>query len=87
MATVSFDATNEAMTDVTQSIPGPQEGESVFDYRARVNERLMEIVDAVSNHKRMIEKFIRERSDEKVEPDAQFFNANRIRFLTDEFEE
>ena len=87
MATVNFDAVEEAIRDVIQSIPGPQEGESIFDYRARVNERLMEIVEAASGHKRRIEKFIQAHSDDKLEPTDQFYNAVRQRFIADEFEE
>ena len=87
MATVTYSAINEIMQDITSSIPGPQEGESIFDYRARVNQRLMEIVDAVIDHKKRVDRFIGDRSDGKLEETDQFYNAVRQRFIADEFEE
>jgi predicted transcriptional regulator len=87
MATVTYSAIDEIMQDITSSIPGPQEGESIFDYRARVNQRLMEVVDAVSDHKRRVDAFIRDHSETKVDDTDQFYNAVRQRFIADEFEE
>ncbi|WP_237477464.1 hypothetical protein [Lichenibacterium dinghuense] len=86
MAIVSYSAIDEITQDITASIPGPQDGESIFDYRARVNRRLMEIVDAISAHSRRVDRFIRDRSDEKLDETDQFYNAVRQRFITDEFE-
>jgi hypothetical protein len=86
MATVTYSAIDEIMQDIASSIPGPQEGESIFDYRARVNQRLMEIVDAVSDHKRRVDGFVRDHSDPKLGPTDQFYNAVRQRFISDEFE-
>ena len=86
MATITYSAIGEIMEDIASSIPGPQEGESIFDYRARVNQRLMEIVDAVSDHKRRVDAFIGGHSDPKLEPVDQFYNAVRQRFISDEFE-
>lgn len=87
MATVTYSAIDEIMQDIASSIPGPQEGESIFDYRARVNQRLMEIVDAVSDHKRRVDSFVRDHSDAKLGPADQFYNAVRQRFISDEFED
>lgn len=87
MATVTYSAIDEIMQDIASSIPGPQEGESVFDYRARVNQRLMEIVGAVSDHKRRVDTFVRDHSESKLDDTDQFYNAVRQRFITDEFEE
>ena len=87
MATVTYSAIDEIMQDIASSIPGPQEGESIFDYCARVNQRLMEIVDAVSDHKRRVDGFVRDHSDPKLGPTDQFYNAVRQRFISDEFEE
>lgn len=86
MAIVSYSAIDEITQDITASIPGPQDGESIFDYRARVNRRLMEIVDAISAHSRRVERFIRDHSDERLDETDQFYNAVRQRFITDEFE-
>lgn len=86
MATVTYSAIDEITEDITASIPGPQDGESIFDYRARVNQRLMEIVDVVADHKRRVERFIRDHSDGKLDATDQFYNAVRQRFITDEFE-
>ncbi len=87
MASVSHRAVDEAMVDVTSGIPGPQEGESVFDYRARVNGRLMEVVAAAADHKKRVDTYIRDHADPKLEPTEQFYNAVRRRFIPDEFEE
>lgn len=86
MATVRFSTAEDAVMAITSSIPGPQEGESIFDYRARVNDRLMEIVLALSEHKRQVERYIEDHSDERIEAGEQFFNAVRRRFIADEFE-
>ena len=86
MATVTYSAIDDIMQDIASSIPGPQEGESIFDYRARVNQRLMEIVGVVGDHKRRVDTFIRDRSDPKLEAADQFYNAVRQRFIPDEFE-
>ena len=72
MATVTYSATDEIMQDIAASIPGPQEGESIFDYRARVNGRLMAIVEAVGDHKKRVDGFVRDRSDPKLEQTNQF---------------
>ncbi len=64
MATVTYSAIDNIMQDIVSSIPGPQEGESIFDFRARVNQRLVEIVDVVADHKRRVERFVRDHSDE-----------------------
>ncbi len=87
MASVSFAAVDEAMLDIMSGIPGPQEGESVFDYCTRVNERLMEVVAAAGDHKRRVDAFIRDHANPELGPTDQFFNANRQRFIPDEFEE
>ena len=87
MATVTYSAINEIMRDIASSIPGPQEGESVYDYRARVNQRLMEIVDAVGDHKRRVDAFVRDHSEPKLDETDQFYNAVRQRFISDEFGE
>ena len=86
MAPVRFSTVDDAVMDIASNIPGPQEGESISDYRARVNERLMQIMLALSQHKRLIEGFIADHSDGRIEPEAQFFNAVRRRFIADEFE-
>ncbi len=86
MATVRYSAIDEITEAVTSSIPGPQDGESIFDYRARVNQRLMEIVDVVADHRKRVERLITDRSDERLEATDQFYNAVRQRFITDEFE-
>lgn len=85
MARVRFGAVDDAVAVITSSIPGAQEGESVAEFQARVNERLIEIVAAVGKHKEKVDAFIREHSDEDVEPTDQFFNAVRQRFIGDEF--
>ncbi len=87
MAIADFSAVDNAIRDVTSGVPGPQEGESVFDYRARLNSRLMEIVAAIGDRKRLADQFIRDHSDERLGPTDQFFNAVRQRFIPDEFEE
>ena len=87
MATVTYSAIDEIMQDIASSIPGPQEGESIFGYRARVNLRLMEIVEAVADHKRRVDTFIRDHSEPNSDETDQFYNATRQRFIPDEFEE
>ena len=87
MATVTYSAIAEIMRDIASSIPGPQEGESIYDYRSRVNQRLMEIVDTVGDHKRRVEAFIRDHSESRLDEADQFYNAVRQRFIADEFEE
>ena len=87
MATVNPGTVDEAMQDITAGIPGPQEGETVFGYRSRLNRRFMEIVDAVSNRKKLADAFIRNNSNEKLRPTEQFYNAVRKRFIVDEFED
>jgi hypothetical protein len=87
MATVTYSAIDEITQDIVSSIPGPQEGESIFDFESRVNQRLMEIVEAVSDHKKRVDTYIREHSDPKLQPADQFYNAVRQRFISDEFEE
>ena len=80
MATANFEASDEALLDITFGIPGPQEGESISDYRARLDRRLMEIVAAVGNRKRRVDAFIHDHSEPKGEPADQFYNAVRKRF-------
>ena len=80
MATANFEASDEALLDITSGIPGPQEGESISDYRARLDRRLMEIVAAVGNRKRRVDAFIHDHSEPKGEPADQFYNAVRKRF-------
>ncbi len=86
MATVTYSAIDEIMQDIASSIPGPQEGESIVDYRARVNLRLMEIVEVVGDHKRRVDAFIRNHSEPSSDEADQFYNAIRQRFISDEFE-
>ena len=85
MATVSYSVIDEIIRDITSSIPGPQDGESIFEYRARVNGQLMQIVDAIGDHRKRMDAFVREHSDPTLEPTDQFFNAVRRRFIPDEF--
>ena len=85
MATVTYAAIDEIMQDIAARIPGPQEGESVFAYRARVHGQLMEVVEAVGAHKRRVDTFIHDHAEPKVEPADQFYNAVRQRFISDEF--
>ncbi len=87
MATANFEASDEALLDITSGIPGPQEGESISDYRARLDRRLMDIVAAVGGRSRLVDAFIHDHSDQKLGPTEQFYNAVRQRFIPDEFEE
>ncbi len=80
MATANFEASDEALLDITSGIPGPQEGESISDYRARLDRKLMEIVAAVGDRKRRVDAFIHDHSEPKCEPADQFYNAVRKRF-------
>ncbi len=80
MATANFEASDEALLDITSGIPGPQEGESISDYRARLDRKLMEIVAAVGDRKRRVDAFIHDHSEPKGEPADQFYNAVRKRF-------
>ncbi len=80
MATANFEASDEALLDITSGIPGPQEGESISDYRARLDRKLMEIVAAVGDRKRRVDAFIHDHSEPKCEPSDQFYNAVRKRF-------
>ncbi len=80
MATANFEASDEALLDITSGIPGPQEGESISDYRARLDRKLMEIVAAVGDRKRRVDAFIHDHSEPKGEPGDQFYNAVRKRF-------
>lgn len=80
MATANFEASDEALLDITSGIPGPQEGESISDYRARLDRRLMDIVAAVGDRKRRVDAFIHDHSEPKGEPADQFYNAVRKRF-------
>jgi hypothetical protein len=87
MATVTYSAIDEITQAIVSSIPGPQEGESIFDFEARVNQRLMEIVEAIGDHKKRVDTYIKEHSDPKLQPTDQFYNAVRQRFISDEFDE
>ena len=85
MTSVSYAAIEEIVGDIAARIPGPQDGESAFAYRARVTGQLMEVVEAVSAHKRRVDAFIHDRSEARGEPADQFYNAVRQRFISDGF--
>lgn len=87
MTAVDFGIVEQAMRDITDSIPGPQEGESIFEFRARIDDSLVRIVTALGERKTQFEKLIKESSDDNLSPTDQFYNAARRRFITDEFEE
>ena len=86
MATVRDSAIDEIVADITAGMPGPQDGESVSEYRARTSRCLMEIVEAVAEHKKRVDAFVLAHADAKLDEADQFFNAVRQRFITDEFE-
>ncbi len=63
------------------NIPGVQDGESVFDFKSRVNADIATIVVAIATKLSETDAFIEKHSDDKRAEREQFYSAAERRFV------
>ena len=76
----SFDI-SETINELLGNIPGAQDGESVIDYKSRVNAAVATVVVAIGTKLSEVDTFIEKHSDDKLGDGEQFYSATERRFV------
>ena len=77
---------SDVVDELLDSIPGPQDGESIVDYKARVNADVATIVSAIGMKISKVDVFVKNNSRHDLEDGEQIFIASRRRFVSSEDE-
>ncbi len=72
---------SDTINDLLGSIPGAQDGESVIEYKSRVNAAIATVVVAIGTKLSEVDTFIEKHSDDKLGDGEQFYSATQRRFV------
>lgn len=72
---------SDSINGILNSIPGPQEGESVTEYKSRVNTSIATIVSAAGIKLDNVSDLVKRTYDRELDETDQFYSATERRFV------
>ena len=75
---------SDTIDSLLGTIPGPQDGESVLEYKSRINTAVATIVMALGRKVSSTDKFIEQTSRSDVEDAGQFYSSTKRQFVYDD---
>jgi nitroimidazol reductase NimA-like FMN-containing flavoprotein (pyridoxamine 5'-phosphate oxidase superfamily) len=72
---------SDTIDSLLGTIPGPQDGESVLEYKSRINTAVATIVMALGRKVSEADNLIENVSSEDVEDAEQFYSATKRKFV------